>query len=114
MDAELKARWLQALRSGEYVQDSGSLRTSNGYCCLGVLCEVAGLGHLDEKGNLNNEVVEFGLLPKSVALVSDIHPSPTIVYDGKTIDLWRLNDGHCTVDRAHSFIEIADLIEQQY
>jgi hypothetical protein len=45
MDAELKAKWIAALRSGEYEQGKGNLRARNGtYCCLGVLCKVAGYG----------------------------------------------------------------------
>lgn len=43
MNAELKAKWLEALRSGKYQQTDRALRDNNGYCCLGVLCEVAGL-----------------------------------------------------------------------
>lgn len=43
MDADLKARWVAALRSGEYKQGRGQLQdTKNRYCCLGVLCRVAG------------------------------------------------------------------------
>lgn len=47
MDAKLKADWLAGLRSGKYRQATGNLReehTTNryGYCCLGVLCHVAG------------------------------------------------------------------------
>lgn len=41
MDADVKGKWLEALRSGEYEQTTGALRSTNGYCCLGVLCEVA-------------------------------------------------------------------------
>lgn len=37
MPKELLAKWLAALRSGEYPQTIGSLRDSNGFCCLGVL-----------------------------------------------------------------------------
>lgn len=44
MDPALKAKWVKALESGAYVQGRGQLRTKdNTYCCLGVLCEVAGL-----------------------------------------------------------------------
>ena len=32
--------WLDALRSGGYPQSSSMLRTSEGYCCLGVACNV--------------------------------------------------------------------------
>lgn len=32
--------WLTALRSGEYSQTKTRLQDSQGYCCLGVACEV--------------------------------------------------------------------------
>lgn len=46
MDKEVKALWLEALRSGRYEQATGKLATVNedgskSYCCLGVLCDVA-------------------------------------------------------------------------
>lgn len=38
---ERKELWVQALKSGEYVQGEGNLRTEeDGYCCLGVACDV--------------------------------------------------------------------------
>lgn len=41
MDQDIKRRWVDALRSGEYEQAKNYLSTSDGYCCLGVLCEIA-------------------------------------------------------------------------
>lgn len=42
MDADFKKKWLDALRSGEYKQGYGRLRSSDDrFCCLGVLCHVA-------------------------------------------------------------------------
>ena len=41
MDAEFKARWVAALRSGDYKQGKYALRKSNGtFCCLGVACDI--------------------------------------------------------------------------
>lgn len=47
MDPELKARWIEALRSGEFEQGYSLLKYSSGnagespkYCCLGVLSEL--------------------------------------------------------------------------
>ncbi len=38
---EVKVRWLAALRSGQYQQGKGRLRSEdNEYCCLGVLCDL--------------------------------------------------------------------------
>lgn len=44
MTPELKAQWVAALRSEKYKQGIGLLRNRHDeYCCLGVLCELAGL-----------------------------------------------------------------------
>lgn len=44
MKADIKAKWVAALRSGDFEQGMEVLRTvySSGcsYCCLGVLCEI--------------------------------------------------------------------------
>ena len=42
MDAELKSKWIAALRGGKYEQAHTQLRDCHGkFCCLGVLCVVA-------------------------------------------------------------------------
>lgn len=33
-------KWLKALKSGKYKQTAGALKHKEGFCCLGVLCEV--------------------------------------------------------------------------
>lgn len=48
MTPELKDAWLEALRSGKYTQGKYQLKAEPrqgkyAHCCLGVLCEVAGL-----------------------------------------------------------------------
>lgn len=53
MTPELKAKWIEALRSGEYKQTKDYLHTAEGYCCLGVLCEVWNEGRW-EPGALND------------------------------------------------------------
>lgn len=40
MSPELKTRWLEALRSGEYKQGRAYLRKDDKFCCLGVLCDL--------------------------------------------------------------------------
>ena len=46
-----RTAWVEALTSGEYAQGQGWLRTTIGdeteddrFCCLGVLCDISGLG----------------------------------------------------------------------
>lgn len=41
MKKEILERWIAALRSGEYKQGRQQLYNGDGYCCLGVLCELA-------------------------------------------------------------------------
>lgn len=48
MDLEVKTKWIESLRSGEYKQGRGRLRGElNGevkYCCLGVVCDILNVG----------------------------------------------------------------------
>lgn len=56
MDAELKTKWVAALRSGEFRQATGKLRDGDpegdgyAFCCLGVLCVVKGAAWQDYSG----------------------------------------------------------------
>jgi len=115
MNQERKAEWVTALRSGEYKQGLGALRTSdNKFCCLGVLCDIA-VKRKDapewENPTANypsNYTIRFpgqargnsGLLPWRLAEDYDLpnHLS------GK---LMELND-----DKGKSFEEIATYIEE--
>lgn len=40
MTPEDKKKWVDALRSGKYVQGHGCLRSDDQYCCLGVALDV--------------------------------------------------------------------------
>jgi hypothetical protein len=101
MDAELKAKWVAALRSGEYQQTVGTLRlASDGqiyYCCLGVLYCVSGMK------------VPALTTPKSADLARWELP------EDERVRLECMNDGGVDDDgkayRRHTFPEIADYIE---
>lgn len=43
LDPEFKAKWVAALRSGEYKQCKGALHLNGGHCCLGVAEMILGL-----------------------------------------------------------------------
>lgn len=45
MNADIKAKWVAALRSGEYKQGHEHLRVDDSYCCLGVLCDLYAITH---------------------------------------------------------------------
>lgn len=40
MNQEIKEKWVAALCSGDYKQGQGRLRDDDGFCCLGVLCNI--------------------------------------------------------------------------
>jgi hypothetical protein len=108
----VKAAWLEALRSGDYKQGRERLHRinddgSSGYCCMGVLCELA-----------------IGSMPVYRYQAEDEWGDPVFSYDGDDsyppvnvmqwanldrtaqFTLSRLND-----DEVFNFSEIADWIE---
>jgi hypothetical protein len=109
MNSQIKQKWVSALRSGEYQQCRGYLRTDNGFCCLGVLCDLYG-----KENNVewqHNEVDGYlyekhsTVLPLSVMEWADVDGRSADICN-RTETLAKLNDSGST------FNEIADLIEE--
>jgi len=40
MNSHIKQKWIDALRSGKYHQGQSKLYSGDGFCCLGVLCDI--------------------------------------------------------------------------
>lgn len=109
MNKEIKKKWIEALRSGDYDQGKGALYavTDEGakYCCLGVLQEVAyGEDHWVETAldTLASNGSTWCLSPKDIeshGLVDENHT-------WHIIHLMDMNDS-----KGSSFGEIADWIE---
>lgn len=58
----LKAKWVKALRSGDFEQARGFLVGADGYCCLGVLGTICGVPINEMRGegflcNVNDEIL---------------------------------------------------------
>lgn len=103
MDKELKAKWVAALRSGEYKQGKGRLydARSNAYCCYGVLRHIADPNDTrgDECSCLKREqLVEYGF------------PDPFERHVLENMNDGMAEDG-CGNGRQYTFHEIADYIE---
>lgn len=49
VNKDLIRRWVAALRSGEYQQGRHILHGTGRFCCLGVLCDIYGLGETTEQ-----------------------------------------------------------------
>jgi hypothetical protein len=109
MNPQIKQKWVSVLRSGEYQQTQGRLRTDNGFCCLGVLCDLYGKEHNVEWEPGCDNHYEFQGNNASLSLYvvewSGLEGSNPYVDGGKTLSL--LNDSGKT------FEEIADVIEEQ-
>lgn len=109
MNEEMKAEWLNALRSGNYKQGEQKLRDYDHYCCLGVLCDLFPQGEWDGdefiyKGEFGNAMPPYNLLAE------------LDLAEGDAGMLSKLNDGALgemgkPEIRPHSFPEIADWIE---
>ena len=98
-------KWLAALRSGDYQQGTGQLKNGDRYCCLGVACEISGLGAWEFDNYRCLSDVHSGSLPKEVqralGLASDVG------WVGEK-SLVSLND----IEKL-TFNQIADLIESR-
>lgn len=118
---DVKAKWLAALRSGEYKQGRHYLARNDQYCCLGVLCEVAIKDGLDLKKTQHYGVKSYGVTRNDMGLPREVveyafwkkrRPSLSSgdamvnTEDGRQRWLSTLNDNGV------SFAEIADAIER--
>lgn len=126
MDTRVKGLWLDALRSGDYTQGQNALCNltpegePTGYCCLGVLVEVARIDGVEltiEDRDLTRWYDESaGVLPMRVADWAGLNEScPPVVYEDlgeeffpseRCTSLPHLND-----TLGLNFAQIADVIE---
>ena len=115
MNAAIKAKWVAALRSGEYQQGAGRLCDGTAFCCLGVLSNL----YIEETGdgcwNSGKEYVfkdkdgflEATELPSAVMIWADLDTSaPYVSTPAGQCDLISMNDA------GTPFAKIADIIEE--
>ena len=104
---EHRRLWVEALRSGKYKQGQGVLRSADDhYCCLGVLCDLAGVEwNTGYTGNYHAGVGQFATAPFEVTdFVGLANEAGSFGAGG---------DGLATRnDSGATFEEIADLIER--
>lgn len=91
MNPEVKRRWIEALRSGKYQQSRKYLHDENGFCCLGVLCDLrepawAPFGSdIDDLSPMTyrwmNEEYDEEILPDTVAEWAGCENDPLIPID---------------------------------
>lgn len=95
MNAEIKKKWIEALRSGDYRQGFGGLKKEDCFCCLGVLCQIK-----DPEGWIGPRWHgAMNILPVEEAYKIDLKWASQLTLIDKN-------------DAAVSFIEIANWIEE--
>ena len=126
MHPEVKTKWLEALRSGNYEQTEGRLRDHKGHCCIGVLACVlkADFPEIIKDYSIEIDADDGGLCVqgKNVAfgqehawrswaeLSEDIYASIGVPYLMANM-LVQMNDGYMA-NKTH-FPGIADFIEEK-
>lgn len=119
LSPEVKARWLEALRSGKYKQGREMLRPNrNCFCCLGVLADITDKDAWSKDGVFYWRAVENGFEDRSTELPSDFRKQVGLSLEQVRV-LVSMNDGDgpshmapsTLVVEPKSFAEIADYIE---
>lgn len=133
MIPEIKERWVKELRSGNWPQGRQTLNNDDGYCCLGVLCEIALQDDVVSKGKIDN-IAYYGkhgtgssyLLPTQVQIWGSVDENPVFYIKRSDLPVSLQDDdfgptdmnGNLRVslagmnDAGASFDEIADVIEK--
>lgn len=116
MKKEIADQWVAALRSGEYKQGVGQLRTATGtFCCLGVLCNLHAQAHPEIAAKQDSTRYYMGnraVLPTQVRDWAELLRTdprvPGCTAMASPVALSHLND------TGASFKEIAALIEKHW
>ena len=122
---EHRRQWVEALRSGKYEQDKGQMRSDDGYCCLGVACDISGLG--EWSGDEGDPAYTYGTdedqhdtaLPEPVkdwlGVESEVVTLPekiAFIDDRDGTGAFNTNALDSANDNGASFKQIADVIER--
>jgi hypothetical protein len=119
MNPEVKAKWVAALRSGEYKQIQGRLHDEKGFCCLGVLCAVSELGDWVMDEDDEEEKAQMAYVCEKSA-DSEVAPNDVVEWAGLLKPDPDISDGNLMTQIASlndykkwTFAQIADAIEAQ-
>ena len=120
MDRTLAKKWVTALRSGDYLQGTDYLCSTDfaekdpveSFCCLGVLADIVGIPYDTQKNEDFNTTQRVYLNDGEGTPVADFPTGEMLLKMGGleqnvALDLAEMNDHDV------SFAEIADCIEKQ-
>jgi len=88
VNPSIKQRWITALTSGEYKQSKELLRTDEGFCCLGVLTDLAVKDKVDgiEWYYNNNRLSKHGVSGSTIDPEDSVLPPCVIDWAGTVTD----------------------------
>lgn len=128
VNPEVAQKWADALRSGEYPQSSGVLHNNFGFCCLGVLCDVAVKNGVIPAPRIDSDVISarrfYGAEEASAFLPTEVQD--WLGTDGRDVDapqsvvnalnLYNFRSSFVALNDTHdaTFDHIADCIEFTY
>lgn len=125
MKEDIKNRWVDALKSGEYTQTLRVLHDKDGFCCLGLLSEL----HRQETGGnwerfkdggsrlylgeglvLPDDVKDWAGIKTETGTLPETYPElpPNDARQGSSSQLSGLND------RGYSFAQLGEIIEKHW
>ena len=119
-------KWIEALRSGKYKQSKLSLQSAEGFCCLGVACDIF---IPQDKKVLNGEFLAGGFpdfqthAPDWLKYINNDFASKTLIVNEcyQSTSLSNMNDDLSIRDAdlynnnlSMNFDEIADMIQLVY
>lgn len=132
MNTQIKEKWVDALQSGDYEQGNGKLRSHQGFCCLGVLCDIYAQEPFTKgwqfKGDCEKNLLpmdywyfdgESEFLPKTImewAELSDISPKVKVSLEDEDDgdEYFHYEDISDLNDSGYTFSQLAEIIENQF
>jgi hypothetical protein len=102
---EHRRLWVEALRSGKYRQAIGDLRSDDGFCCLGVGCDISGLGHWEDTRYITPDFRHEGTLETDV--------QEWLGLAGMEGEYWETSLARLNDNDKKTLAEIADIIESE-
>ncbi len=110
MKKDIMQKWVKALRSGKYKQTTETLKGKNGFCCLGVLCDLSKQGKWQSQEYRTQEGLTDGGIPLSVRTWAGINGNKGC----GTISSLKKSLVYFNDVAKKNFNEIADIIEKHY
>lgn len=116
-----RLRWVEALESGQYSQCSEILKLTKYYCCLGVACQLSGLGkfHIngtffvakgsDSEESSSDDLIGLPSVRKLLEMSTEQQNLATALNDGEQDTEDYKYRGRTFERKSHSFKEIATI-----